>query len=127
MNYLASCACLSDSQFHSFLRTVPSDAFQAKAMVRLLHLLGWTWVGEVAGDDEYGQIGLELLLRELEGTGVCVDYVEVIPKSHSQSRKFQSSTARVVVTFAIGPDLEVLFKEVIVQNVTNRPWIATEA
>ncbi len=90
----------------------------------------WPVAGDdagVAGDDEYGQIGLQLLLRELEGTGVCVDYVEVIPKSHSQSRKFQSSTARVVVTFAIGPDLEVLFKEVIVQNVTNRPWIATEA
>uniref|UniRef100_A0A672P7A8 Extracellular calcium-sensing receptor-like n=1 Tax=Sinocyclocheilus grahami TaxID=75366 RepID=A0A672P7A8_SINGR len=134
VSYFASCACLSDSRrFHSFLRTVPSDAFQAKAMARLLRLLDWTWVGVVAGDDEYGKSGLQLLLKELEGTGVCVDYVEVIPKSHSQSRirriveRIQSSTARVVVTFAIGPDLEVVFKEVVVQNVTNRQWIATEA
>ncbi|XP_056092304.1 extracellular calcium-sensing receptor-like [Rhinichthys klamathensis goyatoka] len=134
VSYFASCACLSDShRFHSFLRTVPSDAFQAKAMARLLRLLDWTWVGVVAGDDEYGKSGLQLLLKELEGTGVCVDYVEVIPKSHSQSRirrtveRIQSSTAHVVVTFAIGPDLEVVFKEVVVQNVTNRQWIATEA
>jgi len=134
VSYFASCACLTDShRFHSFLRTVPSDAFQAKAMVRLLRLLDWTWVGVVAGEDEYGKSGLQLLLKELEGTGICVDYVEIIPKSHSQSRirrtveRIQSSTARVVVTFAIGPDLEVVFKEVVVQNVTNRQWIATEA
>ncbi|KAI7802205.1 olfactory receptor C family [Triplophysa rosa] len=124
VSYFASCACLSDSRrFHTFLRTVPSDAFQAKAMARLLHLLHWTWVGVVAGDDDYGKSGVQLLLKELEGTGICVDYLEFIPKSHSQSRIFliveriQISTARVVVTFAI----------VFVQNVTNIQWIATEA
>uniref|UniRef100_A0A9J8BWQ1 G-protein coupled receptors family 3 profile domain-containing protein n=1 Tax=Cyprinus carpio carpio TaxID=630221 RepID=A0A9J8BWQ1_CYPCA len=134
VSYFASCACLSDSRrFHTFLRTVPSDAFQAKAMARLLNLLDWTWVGVVAGDDEYGKSGSQLLLKELENTGVCVDYVEVIPKSHSQSRirriveRIKSSTARVVVTFAIGPDLEVVFKEVVVQNVSNKQWLATEA
>ncbi|KAA0714810.1 Extracellular calcium-sensing receptor [Triplophysa tibetana] len=134
VSYFASCACLSDSRrFHTFLRTVPSDAFQAKAMARLLRLLDWTWVGVVAGDDDYGKSGLQLLLKELEGTGICVDYLEFIPKSHSQSRirqiveRIQISTAQVVVTFAIGPDIEILFKEVKVQNVTNRQWIATEA
>ncbi|XP_056334535.1 extracellular calcium-sensing receptor-like [Danio aesculapii] len=134
VSYFASCACLSDNhRFHTFLRTVPSDAFQAKAMARLLHLLDWTWVGVVAGDDEYGKSGVQLLLKELEHTGVCVDYLEFIPKSHSQRRirrtveTIQSSTAHVVVTFAIAPDIEVLFKEVVVQNVTNRQWIATEA
>ncbi|XP_056622663.1 extracellular calcium-sensing receptor-like [Triplophysa dalaica] len=134
VSYFASCACLSDSRrFHTFLRTVPSDAFQAKAMARLLRLLDWTWVGVVAGDDDYGKSGLQLLLTELEGTGICVDYLEFIPKSHSPSRirqiveRIQISTARVVVTFAIGPDIEILFKEVKVQNLTNRQWIATEA
>ncbi|XP_056092314.1 extracellular calcium-sensing receptor-like [Rhinichthys klamathensis goyatoka] len=134
VSYFASCACLTDSRrFHSFLRTVPSDAFQAKAMARLLRLLDWTWVGVVAGDDEYGKSGVQLLLKEMEYLGICVDYLEFIPKSHSQSRirrtveRIQSSTARVVVTFAIAPDIVVLFKEVVVQNVTNRQWIATEA
>uniref|UniRef100_A0A8C2H1X2 G-protein coupled receptors family 3 profile domain-containing protein n=1 Tax=Cyprinus carpio TaxID=7962 RepID=A0A8C2H1X2_CYPCA len=119
VSYFASCACLSDSRrFHSFLRTVPSDAFQAKAMAHLLHLLDWTWVGVVAGDDEYGKSGVQLLLKELENTKICVDYLEFIPKSHSQSRirqtveSIQSSTAHVVVTFAIVPDIKVLLKEV---------------
>ncbi|TRY96323.1 hypothetical protein DNTS_021824, partial [Danionella cerebrum] len=134
VSYFASCACLSDHRrFHSFLRTVPSDAYQAKAIARLLVLLDWTWVGVVAGDDEYGKSGSQLLLKELESTGVCVDYVEVIPKSHSPSRikriveRIQSSSAHVVVTIAIGPDLSVVFNEIVIQNVTNKQWIATEA
>lgn len=134
VSYFASCACLSDrTRYPTFLRTVPSDAFQAKAMARLLHLLGWTWVGVVSGDDVYGKSGVQLLLMELKGLGVCVDYHEVIPKSHSPSRiqriveRIQISKAWVVVTFAIGPDTEVLLREVVRMNATDRQWIATEA
>uniref|UniRef100_A0AAY5EBV5 G-protein coupled receptors family 3 profile domain-containing protein n=1 Tax=Electrophorus electricus TaxID=8005 RepID=A0AAY5EBV5_ELEEL len=101
------------SVFPNFLRTIPSDAFQAKAIVHLLSLMGWSWVGVVSGDDAYGISGVQLLLKELEGSDVCIDYLEVIPKSHTLSKirriieRIQSSKARVVVTFAISPDMEV--------------------
>lgn len=134
VSYFASCACLSDrTKYPTFLRTVPSDAFQAKAMARLLRLMNWTWVGVVSGDDVYGKSGVQLLLKELKGSGVCVDYHEVIPKSHAPSRirriveRIQGSKAQVVVTFAIGPDMEVLLREVVRMNATERQWIATEA
>ncbi|XP_076853575.1 extracellular calcium-sensing receptor-like [Brachyhypopomus gauderio] len=134
VSYFASCACLSDhSRFPTFLRTVPSDAFQAKAIARLLNLMGWSWVGIVFGDDVYGKSGVQLLLKELEGSDVCTDYLEVIPKSHTPSKirriieRIQNSKARVVVTFAIGPDIEVLLRELEKQNVIDRQWIATEA
>uniref|UniRef100_A0AAY5ER96 G-protein coupled receptors family 3 profile domain-containing protein n=1 Tax=Electrophorus electricus TaxID=8005 RepID=A0AAY5ER96_ELEEL len=134
VSYFASCACLSDrTRFPTFLRTIPSDAFQAKAIVHLLSLMGWSWVGVVSGDDAYGISGVQLLLKELEGSDVCIDYLEVIPKSHTLSKirriieRIQSSKARVVVTFAISPDMEVLLREVVKQNVTDRQWIATEA
>ncbi|XP_036441191.1 extracellular calcium-sensing receptor-like [Colossoma macropomum] len=134
VSYFASCACLSDrTRYPTFLRTVPSDAFQAKAMARLLRLMGWSWVGVISGDDAYGKSGVQLLLQELEGSDVCVDYIEVIPKSFAPNRirriveRIQSSKARVVVTFAISPDMEVLLREVVKQNVTDRQWIATEA
>ncbi|KAM9481417.1 extracellular calcium-sensing receptor-like [Clarias gariepinus] len=134
ISYFASCACLSDhTRYPTFLRTVPSDAFQAKAMARLLLFMGWTWVGVVSGDDVYGKSGVQLLLKELKGLGVCVDYHEVIPKSHAASRIerivkiIQTSKAQVVVTFAIGPDTEVLLREVVRMNATDRQWIATEA
>ncbi|XP_072551364.1 extracellular calcium-sensing receptor-like [Salminus brasiliensis] len=134
VSYFASCACLSDrTRYPTFLRTVPSDAFQAKAIARLLRLMEWSWVGVVYGDDAYGKSGVQLLVQELEGSSVCIDYMEVIPKSHAQSKinriveRIQSSTAQVVVTFAISPDTEVLLKEVVRQNVTDKQWIATEA
>ncbi|KAL6479405.1 hypothetical protein MHYP_G00128380 [Metynnis hypsauchen] len=134
VSYFASCACLSDrTRYPTFLRTVPSDAFQAKAMARLLRQMDWSWVGVVYGDDAYGKSGVQLLIQELDGSDVCVDYIEVIPKSHALDRikriveRIQSSKAQVVVTFAIGPDMEVLLKEVVRQNATDRQWIATEA
>ncbi|KAL7870357.1 hypothetical protein SRHO_G00078540 [Serrasalmus rhombeus] len=134
ISYFASCACLSDrTRYPTFLRTVPSDAFQAQAMARLLRQLGWSWVGVIYGDDAYGKSGVQLLIQELKGSGVCVDYIEVIPKSHALEKikriveRIQSSKAQVVVTFAISPDIEVLLKEVVRENATDRQWIATEA
>ncbi|XP_022535519.2 extracellular calcium-sensing receptor-like [Astyanax mexicanus] len=134
VSYFASCACLSDrTKYPTFMRTVPSDAFQAKAIARLLRLMEWSWVGVVYGDDAYGKSGVQLLVQELQGSSVCVDYMEVIPKSHAQSRinrivqRIQSSSAHVVVTFAISPDIEVLLREAVRQNVTHKQWIATEA
>ncbi|XP_035381096.1 extracellular calcium-sensing receptor-like isoform X2 [Electrophorus electricus] len=132
VSYLASCACLSDrTRFPTFLRTVPSDALQAKAIVRLLILMGWSWVGVVSGDDAYGISGMQLLLEELEHSSMCLEYLEVIPKSFAPSKirhiveRIQSSRAKVVVTFAIAPDIEVLLSEVAKQNVTDKQWIAT--
>ncbi|XP_076850864.1 extracellular calcium-sensing receptor-like isoform X3 [Brachyhypopomus gauderio] len=132
VSYLASCACLSDrSRFPTFLRTVPSDAFQTKAIARLLSLMGWSWIGVISGDDAYGRSGVQLLLKELEHLSMCIEYLEILPKSAPQSRlkhiveRIQSSKAKVVVTFAIGPDVEVLLGEVAKQNLSDRQWIAT--
>uniref|UniRef100_A0A8C7UCJ2 G-protein coupled receptors family 3 profile domain-containing protein n=1 Tax=Oncorhynchus mykiss TaxID=8022 RepID=A0A8C7UCJ2_ONCMY len=134
VSYFASCACLSDTwRYPSFFRTVPSDAFQARGMARLLHQLGWVWVGLVSGDDDYGKFGVQLLLQELQGSGVCVAYSEVIPKVGSQRRiryivdTIRGSTARVVVAFAITKDAHALMEEVVRQNITDKQWIASEA
>ncbi|KAM6960552.1 extracellular calcium-sensing receptor-like [Aplochiton taeniatus] len=134
VSYFASCACLSDRRrYPSFFRTVPSDAFQARGMARLLRLLGWSWVGLVSGDDDYGRIGVQMLLEELRGSGVCVAYHEVIPKTYLQMKMkgivetIQRSSATVVVTFAIAQDAKALLEEVVRQNITDRQWIATEA
>ncbi|XP_064831366.1 extracellular calcium-sensing receptor-like [Oncorhynchus masou masou] len=134
VSYFASCACLSDNwRYPSFFRTIPSDAFQARGMARLLHQLGWEWVGLVSGDDDYGKFGVQMLLQDLQGSGVCVAYAEVIPKVPSQRRMkhivdtIRGSTARVVVTFAISQDARALMEEVVRQNITDRQWIASEA
>uniref|UniRef100_A0A3B1IX16 G-protein coupled receptors family 3 profile domain-containing protein n=1 Tax=Astyanax mexicanus TaxID=7994 RepID=A0A3B1IX16_ASTMX len=131
VSYYASCACLSDrKRFPTFLRTVPSNAYQAKVVARLLHLMGWSWVGVIYGDDAYGESSVQLLMNEVEGSDVCMAYMEVIPKSNTQNKirqiveRVQSSKAQVVVIFAITADAEALLREVVRRNVTDKQWIA---
>ena len=59
---------------------MPSDAEQARAMAKLVRLLGWTWLGLVSADNDFGRFGIQMLLEELKGTEVCVAYHEVIPQ-----------------------------------------------
>lgn len=124
---------MSDRQkYPTFFRTVPSDAFQAKELAHLLQLLGWAWIGVVFGDDDYGRYGVQLLLKELQGSEVCVAFSQVIPKAHSPQRirhiveTIRLSTARVVVVFAIDSDAKALLEEVVRQNISDRQWIGTE-
>ncbi|XP_055736999.1 extracellular calcium-sensing receptor-like [Salvelinus fontinalis] len=135
VSYLATCACLSDNlRYPSFFRTVPSDAFQARGMAKLLRLLRWVWVGLVSEDDDYGKFGVQLLLQELQGSGVCVAYSEVLPKLPSKRKirhiadTIRGSTARVVVAFVgFTGHAEALMEEVVRQNITDKQWIASEA
>ncbi|XP_070987139.1 extracellular calcium-sensing receptor-like [Oncorhynchus clarkii lewisi] len=135
VSYLATCTCLSDIwKYPSFFRTVPSDAFQARGMAKLLRLQRWVWVGLVSEDDDYGKFGVQLLLQELQGSGVCVAYSEVLPKVPSKRKirhivdTIRGSTARVVVAFVgFTGHSGALMEEVVRQNITDKQWIASEA
>ncbi|MBN3274077.1 CASR protein, partial [Polyodon spathula] len=134
VSYFASCACLSNrKEFPSFFRTVPSDNFQARGLARLLKLFGWTWVGVIAGDDDYGKFGIQLFREEIKHSDICVAFSEIIPKVYSKNKIIQivktikQSTAKVIVTFAIEGDIYSVLEEVIRQNITDKQWIATEA
>ncbi|XP_029572021.1 extracellular calcium-sensing receptor-like [Salmo trutta] len=135
VSYFATCACLSDNwRYPSFFRTVPSDAFQALGMAKLLRLLRWVWVGLVSEDDDYGRFGVQLLLQELQGSGVCVAYSEVLPKLPSKRKirhiadTIRRSTARVVVAFVgFTGHSGALMEEVVRQNITDKQWIASES
>ncbi|XP_055737002.1 extracellular calcium-sensing receptor-like [Salvelinus fontinalis] len=135
VSYFATCACLSDNwRYPSFFRTVPSDAFQARGMAKLLRLLRWVWVGLVSEDGDYGKFGVQLLLQELQGSGVCVAYSEVLPKLPSKRKirhivnTIRGSTARVVVAFVgFAGHSGALMEEVVRQNITDKQWIASEA
>ncbi|KAK2847339.1 hypothetical protein Q5P01_010338 [Channa striata] len=134
VSYFASCGCLSDKRrYPLFFRTMTSDAAEARAMAELLHLMGWTWVGLVSADDDFGRFGIQMLMDALRGTDVCVAYYEIIPKDYPKItmqrivKSIQKSTAKVVVTFLIDPDAKALFDEVVEQNVTDKQWIANDA
>ncbi|CAL8347222.1 unnamed protein product [Arctogadus glacialis] len=134
VSYMASCVCLSNSvKYPRFFRTMPSDALQARAMAKLLQLLGWSWVGLVSADDDFGRFAIQILTEELRGTGVCVAYHQVVPKGYAKEKlksmveTIKRSSARVVVTFIIGQDAKALMEEVVHQNITDKQWLANDA
>uniref|UniRef100_A0A8C9SD94 Extracellular calcium-sensing receptor-like n=1 Tax=Scleropages formosus TaxID=113540 RepID=A0A8C9SD94_SCLFO len=134
VSYFSSCECLSHKeQFPTFLRTMPSDLFQVEALTLLVRHFGWTWVGTVAGDDDYGRQGVHIFSQEVEKYGACVAFLEIIPKSHYMEQmsiiveRIRLSGVRVVLLFALEQDVVALFQAVLRQNLTGIQWLASEA
>ncbi|XP_051874577.1 extracellular calcium-sensing receptor-like [Pristis pectinata] len=133
VSYSSSCSCLSNKvEFPTFFRTIPSDSFQAKALAQLVKNFGWTWVGSIATEDDYGQYLVQLFNEQVQNYGVCLGFTEAIPKVPSSEKILQivdtikKSTVKVIVLFAGVGDIISLANEVVRQNITNKQWIASE-
>ncbi|XP_068173784.1 extracellular calcium-sensing receptor-like [Antennarius striatus] len=135
VSYFATCSCLTDRQrFPSFFRTIPSDAFQVRAMINILKHFGWTWVGLLVSDDDYGIHVAHSFESDLTHSGGgCLAYVEVLPWESDRPEikrivnVVTTSTARVVMVFAHEFNIIHLMEEVARQNITGLQWIASEA
>ncbi|XP_075061873.1 extracellular calcium-sensing receptor-like [Mixophyes fleayi] len=120
-------------QFRSFFRTVPSDAFQSQGLAQLVLHFGWTWIGLVALDNDYGQQGIQVIKRDILKAGACVAFTENIIISRQDRnaphivRVIKESSATAVVIFSTDIDLVLVLDEMLRQNVTGKLWIASEA
>ncbi|XP_056467310.1 extracellular calcium-sensing receptor-like [Gadus chalcogrammus] len=135
VSYFATCSCLSDrKRFPSFFRTIPSDAFQVRAMLQILRRFGWTWVGMLISDDDYGLHAARYLQSDMAQSGRgCLAYLETLPRKNYRTEYerivgiMRKSTSRVVIVFAHETHMLNLMQEVVKQNVTGLQWIASEA
>ncbi|KAG8542058.1 hypothetical protein GDO81_027568 [Engystomops pustulosus] len=134
VSHFSTSSLLSDRiQFRSFFRTVPSDAFQSRGLAQLVLHFGWTWIGLVAIDNDYGQQGIQMIKRDILKAGACVAFTETIISSQQDrnapniARVVKDSTATAVVIFSTDIDLVYLLDEMLRQNVTGKVWIASEA
>ncbi|XP_051778587.1 extracellular calcium-sensing receptor-like [Erpetoichthys calabaricus] len=134
VSYFASCSCLSDKkEFPYFMRTIPSDAFQIKAIVKLVKHFKWTWVGAVGLDTDYARFGIQLFIEEAKQSDVCIAYAEFFPTTYTRERILEivdvmkKSSANVVLGFTGEGDLVPILDEFRLQNITHIQWIASEA
>ncbi|XP_039478299.1 extracellular calcium-sensing receptor-like [Oreochromis aureus] len=134
VSYFATCTCLTDKHLYpSFLRTVPSDLFQVRGLVKLVTYFGWFWVGTIGTTDDYSLYGIQAFSNQFGRQGGCVAFHLSIPASPTMAEiqemadKLESSTARVVVVFATEGQLLNLFLELAQRNVIGIQWIASEA
>nr|XP_046244981.1 extracellular calcium-sensing receptor-like [Scatophagus argus] len=105
-----------------------------RAMIQILKHFGWTWVGLLVSDDDYGLHAARSFQSDLaQSGGGCLAYFEVLPWGNNPKEYerivdvMTKSTARVVVVFALKMHMIQLMEEVVKQNVTGLQWIASEA
>ncbi|KPP78112.1 G-protein coupled receptor family C group 6 member A-like, partial [Scleropages formosus] len=112
ISYASTAVILSDkNRFPAFMRTVPNDDHQTRAMVKLLSDNGWTWVGVLTTDGEYGRHALDSFVSQASEKGICVAFQQVLPDLLSDLNIYRKITSaartiaenpkvRVVVSFA---------------------------
>uniref|UniRef100_A0A8C5FGP1 G-protein coupled receptors family 3 profile domain-containing protein n=1 Tax=Gadus morhua TaxID=8049 RepID=A0A8C5FGP1_GADMO len=134
VSHFATCACLSNKvRYPSFLRTIPSDYYQSRALAQMVKHFGWTWVGAIRSSDDYGTNGMATFTDTATQLGICLEYSVSFFRT-DPSEKIQriiniikGSTSRVIVTFLSYTDLEILIDEFAHHNLTGYQWVGTEA
>uniref|UniRef100_A0A4W6C2C7 G-protein coupled receptors family 3 profile domain-containing protein n=1 Tax=Lates calcarifer TaxID=8187 RepID=A0A4W6C2C7_LATCA len=66
--------------------TLPLVHFQADALAKLVKHFGWTWIGAVRSDSDYGNNGMASFLDAAHKEGICVEYSESFYRTHPPSK-----------------------------------------
>uniref|UniRef100_A0A672G5X2 Extracellular calcium-sensing receptor-like n=1 Tax=Salarias fasciatus TaxID=181472 RepID=A0A672G5X2_SALFA len=133
ISHSATCECLSSrKEYPSFFRTIASDLHQSRALAQLVKHFGWTWVGAVNSDSDYGNNGMAIFLAAAQEEGVCVEYSEKFHRAEPQKllkvvEVIRKSTARVIVGFLAHVEMNNLLEQLSLHNITGRQFIGVEA
>ncbi|KAF7669585.1 hypothetical protein LDENG_00173980 [Lucifuga dentata] len=109
--YSATSIDLSDKTlFKYFLRVVPSDTLQARAMLDIVQRNNWTYVSAVHTEGNYGESGMEAFKELASQEGLCIAHSDKIYSNAGEKhfdrllRKLRERLpkARVVVCFCEG-------------------------
>ncbi|KAJ8410838.1 hypothetical protein AAFF_G00187950 [Aldrovandia affinis] len=91
--YSATSMDLSDKSLYKyFMRVVPSDAQQARAMVDIVKRYNWSYVSAIHTEGNYGESGMEAFKDMAAKEGICIAHSDKI-YSNAGSRVSTSSSA----------------------------------
>ncbi|XP_065139996.2 extracellular calcium-sensing receptor-like [Paramisgurnus dabryanus] len=133
ISHSATCECLSNRRdYPSFFRTIASDYHQSRALAYIVKHFGWTWVGAVNSDNDYGNNGMATFLKTAQEEGICVEYsVKFYRTEPAKLLKvvniIKQSAAKVIVAFLASFEMNNLLEQLYIQNITGIQMIGVEA
>ncbi|XP_049431394.1 extracellular calcium-sensing receptor-like [Epinephelus fuscoguttatus] len=134
ISHFATCACLSDkTKYPSFLRTIPSDDYQSRALAQLVKHFGWTWVGAIRTNDDYGNNGMAIFTKKAQQLGICLEYSVSLFRTDPPDKIqkiidiIKASTSKVIVAFLSAGDILVLIHKMSQHNLTGYQWVGSES
>ncbi|KAF1394147.1 hypothetical protein PFLUV_G00023500 [Perca fluviatilis] len=114
------------------VRTIPSDFYQSRALAQLVKHFGWTWVGAIRTNDDYGNNGMATFTETAQHLGICLEYSVSFFRTDPPDKikkiidMFKASTSKVIVAFLSHMDMDVLIQELSNHNLTGYQWVGSE-
>ncbi|XP_073785873.1 extracellular calcium-sensing receptor-like isoform X1 [Danio rerio] len=128
----ATCECLSNrKEYPSFFRTIASDYHQSRALAYIVKHFGWSWVGAVNTDNDYGNNGMTTFLNTAQEEGICVEYSVKFYRTEPEKLQkvvetIKKGTAKVIVAFLTSSEMYNLLEQLSIQNITGLQMIGVE-
>ncbi|KAK3282620.1 hypothetical protein CYMTET_9652 [Cymbomonas tetramitiformis] len=130
---LSSAGDSGEDPYPYFMRTMPSDAYQARSIAHVAHFYGWSSVGTVASQDSYGLMGIEAFHKAAAALGITIavsltydaateDFSEVV-QGLKQSRVY------IIVVFGYAEGMGRLMEQAYAARVggSGFVWLGSES
>ncbi|XP_052007892.1 extracellular calcium-sensing receptor-like [Xyrauchen texanus] len=133
ISHSASCDCLSNrKEYPSFFRTAASNYHQSRALAYIVKHFGWSWVGAVNSDNDYGNDGMAIFLKTAQEEGICVEYSEKFYRTEPEKLLkvvdiMKKGTAKVIVAFVSFLEMGLLIEQLSIQNITGLQLIGVKS
>ncbi|XP_015822929.3 taste receptor type 1 member 1-like [Nothobranchius furzeri] len=131
VSYGAASSVFSNKMsFPSFLRTVHPNKDVINVVFNILQKFSWHWVSFLYSNDAYGKDGMDLFVNKIKDSKICLAYTKglTVDTDYPQVlRQLDEQNVNVIIVFAPEWTAEALVSAAIVQNITNKVWIAGDA
>uniref|UniRef100_A0A8C9TWW5 G-protein coupled receptors family 3 profile domain-containing protein n=1 Tax=Scleropages formosus TaxID=113540 RepID=A0A8C9TWW5_SCLFO len=126
------CVFELQEKYSNFFRTIPSDYYQSRALAQLVKHFGWTWVGAVRSDNDYGNSGMATFVEAANQEGICIEYSVKFHRTEPEKLlkvidTIERGTAKVVVAFLTVLEMYYFLEQLTLQNITGFQMVGTEA
>ena len=135
ISYASTSASLSDKQrYDYFIRTVPPDTLQAKALVDIVQEFNWTYVSIVHSEGEYGESGIDFFKHEAKAKNICIAASKEISLRATNAtyddvikELLDKPEARVVIVFVRSEDATGLLNAASRKGLAGKfVWVASD-